>query len=489
MRLAALQVLSEEEIRAIHQASLDILDGCGVKVLSPRMLQALEAKGLRVDSERQLAFFSRATIEEALSRVPRRLEVFDREGRHLYTLGDGRPRIAAGHNAVNWVDTQSGQTRFSRVADVELFARLCEHLEHIDMIGIPVMPQDVPDPRATLLHGVRAVIRNSRKPLYFSTDNRTVNRAVIEMCRAAFRGDLKEQVYGISQLSSTSPLYWQQGVLEAILDTLDTGVPIALLPEPIAGVSAPYSLAGLLTVHNSECLSGLAMIQLLHPGTRVLYGSSWTTSNMLSGAALVGSVETSVCRIAGTQLARHYGVPSHTTAPNSDNHAHDEQNAWEKTLSSLAAVGAGTDLIVNCGMFATGMTCSHEQLLMDEEISACCLRLAEGLEVSPETVAAELIQERGPQGETYLTAEHTLRRLRSGEYLKPRLSVSGPLATWQEQGARDTYALARERVREAADRRGAGGPAAGAAALQAPPLEEARLRALNEIIAGFRHDG
>jgi len=480
MRLAALEVLSLEEIRTIHQASLDILGGCGVKVLSPRMLQALRDRGLRVDSERQLAFFGPAEVEEALGSVPRRLEVFDREGRHLYSLGEGRPRIAAGHNAVNWGDSDSGQTRFSRVADVELFARLCEAREAIDMIGIPVMPQDVGDPRATLLHGVRAVIRNSRKPLYFSTDNAAVNRAVIQMCRAAFRGNLQEQVYGISQLSSTSPLYWEAGVLEAILDPLDTGVPIALLPEPIAGVSAPYSLAGLLTMHNAECLSGLAMIQLLRPGTRVLYGSSWTTSNMQNGAALVGSVETSVCRIAGTQLARHYGVPSHTTAPNSDNHAHDEQSAWEKTLSSLAAVGAGTDLIVNCGMFAPGLTCSHEQLLMDEEISACCLRLAEGLEVSSESVAAELIRERGPRGETYLTAEHTLRRLRSGEYLKPRLSVSGPFATWRQQGGRDTYELARERVRAAA---AGGGPLA---APQAPPLEQARARALEEIIAGFR---
>ena len=68
MRLAALQVLSAEEIRAIHQATLDILDGCGVKVLSPRMLEALKSKGLRVDAERQLAFFSRAAIEEALAR-------------------------------------------------------------------------------------------------------------------------------------------------------------------------------------------------------------------------------------------------------------------------------------------------------------------------------------------------------------------------------------------------------------------------------------
>jgi trimethylamine--corrinoid protein Co-methyltransferase len=198
----------------------------------------------------------------------------------------------------------------------------------------------------------------------------------------------------------------------------------------------------------------------------------------------VGSTETSLCRIAGAQLARFYKVPSHTTAPNSDNHAHDEQNAWEKTFSTFCAVGAANDLLVNCGMFATGMTCSHEQLLMDEEISACALRLAAGLEVSPETVAAGLIRERGPQGETYLTAEHTLRRLRSGEYLKPRLSVSGPFATWQEQGARDTYQLARERGGEGAG--GAGGSAGAQAAGSVPPLEAGRRKALDEIIAGFR---
>jgi trimethylamine--corrinoid protein Co-methyltransferase len=472
MQLESMKVLSEQEIRAIHQASLDILDGCGVKILSPRLLSLLKEKGIRTDQEKRLAFFSKADVEAALEKVPARFEVFDREGNPAFSLGDGAPRIAAGHNAVNWVDTETGQTRSSRVADVELFSRICQHLECIDMIGIPVMPQDVPDPRATLLYGARAVIANSTKPIYFSTDSASVNRAVIELCRAAFKGSLADRVYGITQLSPTSPLYWEEGVSEAILDTLGTGVPIALLPEPIAGFSAPYTVAGLLTMHNTECLSGIAMIQRLAPGTKLMYGSSWTAGNMQTGAALVGSTETSICRIAGAQLARFYRVPSHTTAPNSDNHAHDEQSAWEKTLSTLCSVGAGNDLVVNCGMFATGLTCSHEQLLMDEEISAYSRRIGQGVEVTAQTIAADLIKARGPQGETYMTAEHTLDRLRSREFVAPRLAVSGLYTSWIARGGKDVYQAARDRVREMRS-------------LSAPAFEAARRAAMDEIVTGF----
>lgn len=467
-----MKVLSDGEVRSIHEATLDILGACGVKVLSPRLFSLLAEKGFRTDAEKRAVFFSRADIEAALETVPSSFDVFDRDGKPAFPLGGGEPRIAAGHNAVNWVDSDTGRTRASRVADVELFARICQHLEAIDMIGIPVMPQDVDDPRSTLLHGVRAVITNSTKPIYFSTDNARVNRAVIEMCRAAFKGALADRVYGITQLSPTSPLYWEDGVCEAILDTLGTGVPIALLPEPIAGFSAPYTVAGLLTMHNAECVSGIAMIQRLAPGTKLMYGSSWTAGNMQTGAAMVGSTETSICRIAGAQLARFYRVPSHTTAPNSDNHSHDEQSAWEKTFSTFCAVGAGNDLVVNCGMFATGLTCSQEQLLMDEEISAYSRRIRQGVDVSPETIAAGLIEERGPQGETYMTATHTLDRLRSAEFVAPRLAVSGLYTTWAAQGGKDTYQAAREKVRQMRS-------------LAAPPIDGARCAAIDEIVTGF----
>lgn len=473
MRLSKLSVLSESEIHQIHESSISILEECGVKILDGQTLDFLKAKGCRTDAAARIARFSRAMIEDAVSAVPERFDVFDRGGRFAYTIGDRTPKFAAGHNAVNWVDSTTGETRASTIADVEGFARLCQNLECIDMIGIPVMPQDAAKPEASLLYGAKAVIENSEKPIYFSTDSPLINSNVIKMLKAAFNGDLQTQTYGISQLSSTSPLYWEKGVLRALKQTTTTGVPVALLPEPIAGVSAPYTLAGLLTMHNTECLSGITLLQLFHPGCKLMYGASWTASNMLNGAALVGSTETSLCRIAGTQLAQYYNVPSHTTAPNSDNHSHDEQNAWEKTLSMFCAVAVQTDLIVNCGMFATGMTCSNEQLLMDEAISAYSRRIAGGIEVTAETIASELIKERGPQGETYLTADHTLQWLRSQEYVKPRLTVTGPYAAWRQSGGKDTYELAREQAENMQD-------------IPVPGLDRKRKARLQEIVEDFR---
>ncbi|MGQ9616564.1 MAG: trimethylamine methyltransferase family protein [Spirochaetota bacterium] len=450
MKLETLKVLSDDEISRIHEASVEILEKCGVKVFNRRMLEFLRQKGLKVDMDCATVYFSRSVVDEAINNIPSQFDVFNREGEFAFIIGDGLSKIAAGHNAINWVDSDTGETRRARVSDVELFAHLCEKLECIDMIGIPVMPQDVEVAESSLVYGVKAVIENSRKPIFFSTDNERVNNTIIEMLRAAFRGNLKTQVYGICQLSPTSPLYWEEGVINAIMDTVPSGVPVAILPEPNAGVSAPYTLAGLLTVNNAECLSGLVMIQLLKPGTRVMYANSWTTTDMSTAAALVGSTETSICRIAGAQLGRFYHCPTHTTAPNSDNHAHDEQNAWEKTFSQFCSVASGNDLIVNCGMFATGMTCSHEQLIMDEEISAMCRRIVEGIDVNDETIAVNLIKEigPGPAGDRYLTSEHTLRWLRSREYLSPRVSVRGSYALWDAGGRKDTYQLARERVKK-----------------------------------------
>ncbi len=469
MKLQALAVLSAAEVAEVHEASLAVLEGCGVKVTSPWMLGFLEERGLPVARDRQVVTIPRACVEDAVATAPPRCEVYDREGEPAFVLGDGVTRIAAGHNAVFWVDAQTGTTRPSRVADVVRFARLCEALAGIDMIGIPVMPQDVPTPRATLLHGVRAVVENSRKPVFFSTDCAAVNCRVMDLLAGAFAGDLSSQAYGIAQLSPTSPLTWEAGVLEALVDTVRRGVPLAILPEPNAGVSAPYTLAGLLTANNAEWLSGLVMTQLVRPGAPVMYANSWTTTDMRDGSALVGSAETSVCRIAGAQLARLYQVPSHTTAPNSDNHAHDEQNAWEKAFSTLCAVGAHNDLIVNCGMFATGMTCSDEQLIMDEEIGALSRRIAAGIEVDAATIAQELIVQVGPGGTGYLTADHTLSRLRSAEYVLPQVSVRGPRASWEAAGARDTYQLARARSQQLCERPGS-------------PLETARAARVAEVM-------
>ena len=356
MNLSTLEVLSEKEIRDIHKASIDILTKCGVKVLNNDILSKLKEMGLIIDQEKQIVVFTKNVIEDAISKIVPRFEVYNRDKKYAYIIGDGNSKIAAGHNAIFWVDDKKNERRSATIKDIELFSRICDNLEYIDMIGIPAMPQDIKYPWASLVYGVKAVIENSNKPIYYSTDSSKVNKIIIELIQQAFKGDIQNQIYGIAQFSPTSPLYWEDDVLNAMIDSVIAGIPVAILPEPNAGISAPYTLAGLLTLNNAEWLSGLAILHLIKPGSKIMYANSWTTTDMRNGAALVGSTETSICRIAGAQIARFYNAPSHTTAPNSDNHAHDEQNAWEKTFSMFSAVAAKNDLIVNCGMFATGLT-------------------------------------------------------------------------------------------------------------------------------------
>ena len=109
MKLSPLKVLSDAEILQIHEATLDILENCGVKIGSPEAFSLLRAKGLPVDAEKQIVRFPRAAIEEALSHAPAQFEVYDREGKFAFVLGDGNSKIAAGHNAVFWVDSDTGR--------------------------------------------------------------------------------------------------------------------------------------------------------------------------------------------------------------------------------------------------------------------------------------------------------------------------------------------------------------------------------------------
>jgi trimethylamine---corrinoid protein Co-methyltransferase len=434
MKFQDLKVLSDQEIISIHEASIKILENTGVMIHSKKALDLLNSKGAVVDYDKKLVKIPGKMVETALKNVPRKIDLYDRNGNISMTLGDGIPRCASGHNAIFIIDAETNERRNSTVKDVENFALISDRLEDIDVVGVPVMPQDV-TPQATLLYAVKALYENTTKPLFFSTESSGVNASIIEMMKViAGKNNIFECPSAISQLSSTSPLLWEPGAVDALIDVASEGVPLNLLPEPMTGVSAPYTVAGLLTMHNAEVLSGLVISQLVRPGTPVIYGSSWTTFDMKCSAAVIGSPETSMLRVAGCQMARYYNMPSHTTAPNSDSNAHDEQNSWEKTISNMCAILGGNDLIMNSGMFATGLTISLEQLVLDDEINGIIRRLHRGIDVSSKTIGVEVIHNVGPKG-SFLTEDHTLEFLGSTEFRDVKVSNSDNYDNWLASGA------------------------------------------------------
>jgi len=434
MKFQNFKVLSDQEIVQIHEASINILENAGIMIYSKRALDILNSKGAIVDYDKKLAKISGKMVESCLKTVPKKIDLFDRYGNQYLTLGDGVPKCASGHNAIFIIDAGTNIRRNSTVKDVENFALISDKLEDIDIVGVPVMPQDV-TPQASLLYAVKALYENTTKPMFFSTESTSVNASVINMMKVIARGkNIAVYPSAISQLSSTSPLSWEPGAVDALIDVAQEGIPLNLLPEPMSGVSAPFTVAGLLTMHNTEILSGIVLSQLVRPGTPVIYGSSWTTFDMKFTNAIIGSPETSILRVAGCQMARYYNMPSHTTAPNSDSNSHDEQNSWEKTISNMCAICGGNDLIMNSGMFATGLTISLEQLVLDDEINGIIRRLYRGIEVNEDTIGVQVINNVGARG-SFLTEDHTLKYLLCGEFREVKVSNTNNYDNWLTSGA------------------------------------------------------
>jgi len=443
LKLNQMEVLSQEEIRLIHEATLEILEQEGVVVLSDFIRYFLAEKGLPVDHNSGVVRIPSSVATACLQQVPSSFALYSVDDQPWKRIGQGDPLFACGHNAVFLLDQQTGNRRDSLVEDVEKFVCIADQLDEIDLIGIPVMPQDTPA-ESTLLYAVKAALNNSTKPLFYSSESATINQAIIQMAKTINR-EVSNHPFLISQLSPTSPLFWEKGTIEALYEVCSNGIPLAILPEPIAGASAPYTLAGLLTMHNAECLSGIVFSQLIREKTPVMYASSWTAYDMRSNMAVIGTPETHILRIAGAQMAAFYRIPSHTTAPNSDSHFHDEQNSWERTLSAFVSALAGNHLIVNAGMFATGLTISLEQLILDAEIIGQIKRILRGMEVNREMIFLDEIRRVGQRG-NYLTENSTLTHLRSGQFWKSSVSILDHYQNCLNSGMTDVVLSAHQKI-------------------------------------------
>jgi len=93
-------------------------------------------------------------------------------------------------------------------------------------------------------------------------------------------------------------------------------------------------------------------------------------------------------------------------------------------MSSLLVAMSGANYIHDiAGLMETDLTVSYEKLVMDNEILGMCQRVLRGIEVDDETLATDLIIEKGP-GKDFLTEEHTVKHMRS-EFFIPKLANRG----------------------------------------------------------------
>ncbi len=452
MQLSRLAVLSESEVAAIHVASLQVISQKGIRILSRSTLEFLaDFEGVEVDIAGHTAKFAPALSERKIAQAPPTFRLFDRNGSNPITIGGSNYHCLNGHCAIYQYDAASGTRHPVTMAEIEQYARLADRLDAIGIVGIQGTPHKV-DPAMAFVAGAFATLRNSDKPFQFTPEFSRENRAIKEMIVVLGGSEaLRLRPSILVQHTTISPLCWPAEVAESLVENARNHIPVVILSAPYSGVTAPYTLAGQLTLINAEVLSGIVIAQLVSPGCPVVWGSSCASFDMSHLSVLIGSPEASLMRISCAQLADYYHLPSFTTAPDTDSHLPDQQSAWEKFESTFCAFAAGANVICNAGMFSTGVCVSPEQLVMDAEIYSACMRLLSGIRVSEDTISLKSLLHIA-ESESFMLAESTITHLRNGEHKRPLIANRLGYEKWQSLGGFSAEKAAAAKVREILER-------------------------------------
>jgi trimethylamine--corrinoid protein Co-methyltransferase len=444
LKLKGFEVLSRVEVEEVHEGSLGVLEQFGVEIQNAKTRDLLLEAGAFADGEGGRIRIPRCLVEDSLAGVSHEFCLYDRNLSPAIELQPGRIFATTGSNSKLVVDLATGHYRPSAKKDAADFARLADGLDNISIVIPEVNPQDVP-PESTALHALEAAFGNTVKHVLYEVHDPDTSVAMFDMAQAiAGEVPLSSRSPLSVFCSPTSPLVWSDGAVVSLVETARRGVPCFIIPCPLPGMTSPVSLAGTLVQQGAEFLSGVVIMQLVRRGTPLLYFAPPMSVDMRYGSVVYSGPEVMLLGVAGRQMAEFYRVPLFQSGFDTDAQCEDTQSSLDKALSVLCSIGGAAAVFKNAGSIGNGLIASATHLVLDDEFFGICLRLMEGVEVSQDTMAVEVIGAVGPGG-TYLNQPHTLRNLRR-EHRIPKVLNRLTFDRWRAQGAKTAMTVAKERA-------------------------------------------
>ena len=440
------QIFSDEQLSEIHRASLEILGRTGVRVHDSEVCDLLSDAGCSV-SDGDLVKFPAAVVEEALSQAPSSVTLYSRDGKPSVCMEERRTFFGTGSDLLNTLDLETGQRRLSLLSDVRDTARLADSLENIDFVMTMALPSEL-EPATSDRHSFMTMITNTSKPVVFTAWDETGLADIIAMSETVVGGaaELTAKPFLLAYLEPTSPLQHSHEVMRKLLMMTDKRLPIVYAPGGTDGASAPVTGAGSLAIANAEILSGLTIAQLNQPGTPVVYGSGSGPLDMQTTTVPYSSPEHLLhCRVMAELGQRLYHLPTWGFSGCSDSKLPDIQAGIESSLWILWTALSGNNLVHDIGYLESGLTCSYEMVVICNEIIGFVRRLLGGIELTPETLALDVIDQVGPGGD-YLSTDHTLRHFRECWY--PNIIDRDSYHSWTAAGRPIAIEKARQVARD-----------------------------------------
>jgi trimethylamine--corrinoid protein Co-methyltransferase len=472
-----IEVLSEDQIEAIHQASLRILEDIGMEFLHAEALDILKRAGAKVTPGSNMVKLDRGLILEQLKTVSPTIKFHARNPAHDLTMGGNAINFCTVASAPNASDSEGGR-RPGNYDDYRNFLRLAQSFNIIHLAGgYPVEPIDLP-PATRHLDCLAGFVELTDKCFHAYALGRTRILDALEIVRIG-RGIGRDQLLREPSLftvvNTNSPLRLDGPMIEGLIEMAKMNQVVVVTPFTLSGAMAPASLAGALALQNAEALAGIAFTQMVNPGSPAMYGGFTSNVDMKTGAPAFGTPEYTRAALAGGQLTRRYNIPYRSSNASASN-AVDAQAAYESEMSVWGAVMGHANMVMHgAGWMEGGLVASFEKFIVDVEILQGMAEFLQPMKIDEAELAVEAIREVGPGGHFFGSA-HTLERYEAAFY-SPLLSDWRNFENWSLAGAENATQRATKLYKLAL------------ADYQPPPLDAAIAEELAAFVARRKEEG
>ena len=471
-----LEILSADQVEAIHHAALAVLRDTGVEVLGAAALDRFTQAGAAVTREagaRAAAGRVRldpAQVESLIALAPSRFELRARNPERRLAFGD-RHLVFCSVGGPAFVSDLDGGRRPGTLADLERYVRVIGALGVIHQEGGgPLEALDLPaETRHLDLYRTLASLLD--KPWQCLAMGRGPVEDAVEVACLTLgvdRDALAREPALMAVVNTNSPLRLDGPMSDGLIAMAEHGQPVVATPFTLAGAMTPATLAGALAQQHAEALFMVALSQLVRPGALMVYGGFTSNVDMRTGSPAFGTPEYVKAQIATGQLARRVGLPWRTSNVTASPVV-DAQAAYESGMSVWGALTGGASLLYQgAGWLEGGLTASFEKLILDAELLQQIAEVCEPIVVDEDALGLDAIAEVGPGGH-FFGAAHTLARFETAFY-RPMLSDWRNFETWQEDGSRTATERANRIWKQLL------------AEYEPPPLDPGRAEALDAFV-------
>ncbi|MEO0767643.1 MAG: trimethylamine methyltransferase family protein [Pseudomonadota bacterium] len=439
-----LEILTPEAIEIIEANAETLLEEIGVSfVENPAALDRWSAAGADVEGER--VRLPKGLARKLCATAPAQFTQHARNPERNVEIG-GRNLVLAPVYGPPFVRDASGGRRYAKLEDFQNFVKLgymSKWLHHSG--GTLCEPTDVAVNKRHF-DMLLAHMELSDKPFMGSVTEPSRAQDSVEMCEILFGQDfVAENTVMTSLININSPMTFD-GVMMGALEVYAAANQATIIsPFIVGGAMAPVSVAGTLTQVLAEVLAGVAYSQLIRPGAPVIFGAFVTSIDMNSGAPTFGTPEAAQITYGAGQLARRLNLPFRSAGSFCGSKLPDAQAAYETANSLNAGLLSGVNFMLHaCGWLEGGLVASYEKFVMDADQLGVLHRIAAGVDMSENGQGMDALREVGPGGH-YLGCEHTQANFKEAFWRSDLLDYK-PYETWEEEGGRDTQALASARV-------------------------------------------